>query len=349
MRLAVNVPLQGAAEAVQEAERLGFDTAFVPEGYRSDAVSLLGYVAARTSRIHLASGVFQIPGRTPVMAAMTTAMLDNLSGGRFRVGLGIANAHVTEGWHGMPFARPLARTREYVAVLRAALAGDHVVHQGEHYRIPLPGGQGDGFRLAGSLVSPYVPIYLAAVGPRSLELAGEIADGWFGVFCSPERVIEAVARLRAGRERTGRDLTGFEVIPSVPLVVGDDPRTCADAVRPYVARFVSLGDGAGNFYYALLERTGHGAAAALVAERFRGGDLAGAAAAVPFEFVDATSLLGPPARIASRLAAYEAAGVTTIALSPFSPDPADRLNALRVAADALAGPDPATAEERHVH
>lgn len=349
MRLAINVPQQGAGEAVEEAERLGYDVAFVPEGYRSDAASLLGYVAARTTRIHLASGVFQMPGRTPVMTAMTTAMLDGLSGGRFRVGLGSANAHVTEGWHGAPFDRPLGRAREYVTVLRAALAGDPVVHHGEHFRLPLPGGRGEPFRLPGRLINQSIPIYLAAVGPRALELAGEIADGWFGVFCSPDRIVEALGRIRTGAARSGRGLDNFEVIPSVPIVVGTDPRACADAIRNYVARFVSLGDRAHNFYYAFLERSGHSAAAATIWQRFRSGDLEGAAAAVPFDFLDATSLLGPPDRVASRLAAYAAAGVTTIALSPFAADPQQRLTAIRVAAEAAAALPQLTTKERHVH
>ncbi|GAA0525950.1 LLM class F420-dependent oxidoreductase [Paractinoplanes ferrugineus] len=349
MRLAVNVPQQGAGEAVEEAERLGYEIAFVPEGYRSDAASLLGYIAARTTRIHLAAGVFQMPGRTPVMTAMTTAMLDGLSGGRFRIGLGSANAHVMEGWHGAPFDRPLGRTREYVAILRAALAGKPVVHLGEHFRIPLPGGRGEPFRLPGRLINPDIPIYLAAVGPRALELAGEIADGWFGVFCSPDRITEALGRIRAGAARSGRGLAGFEVIPSVPIVVGADPAVCADAIRNYVARFVSLGDRAHNFYYAFLEKSGHGAAAATIWQRFRDGDLDGAAAAVPFDFLDATALLGPPDRIADRLAAYAAAGVTTIALSPFAADPQQRLEALRVAAAASAALSPLTTKERHVH
>ncbi|MEO3806388.1 LLM class flavin-dependent oxidoreductase [Nonomuraea sp. B1E8] len=334
MRLGINVPLNDA-DLVMEAERLGFEVAFVPEGFRSDAASALGYLAARTTRIHVASGVFQIPARTAAMTVMTAATLDGLSGGRFRLGLGVSNAFVTEGWHGTPFGRPLARTREYVSIVRAALDGRQVDHKGEHLQVPLRGGRGTGFRLHATLVSPRIPIYLAAVGPRGLELAGEIADGWFGVFSSPERVAEAVGHMEAGRLRG--DLAGepFEVIPSVSIAVDDDLEAAALPVRHHVARFVSLGHRADNFYFRLLERLGHGEAAVEIQDRARAGDAAGAAAAVPFEFVDSTSLLGPPDRVAERMAAYARAGVTTIALSPVGSDPVARRTSLQVAAEAV--------------
>ncbi|MFC4007195.1 LLM class flavin-dependent oxidoreductase [Nonomuraea purpurea] len=333
MRLGINVPLNDI-DLVVEAERHGFEVAFVPEGFRSDAASALGYIAARTTRIHVASGVFQIPARSAAMTVMTAATLDGLSGGRFRLGLGISNAFVTEGWHGTPFGRPLARTREYVAVVRAALDGRQVDHQGEHLRVPLPGGRGTGFRLHASLISPRIPIYLAAVGERGLRLAGEIADGWFGVFCSPERVAEAVGHLEAGRRSGEAKDEPFEVIPSVPIAVEEDLEAAAVPVKHHVARFVSLGHRSDNFYFRLLERLGHGEAAVEIQERAKAGDAAGAAAAVPFEFVDSTSLLGPPDRIAERMSAYARAGVTTIALSPVGSDPAARRKSLQVAAEA---------------
>lgn len=334
MRLGINVPLNDADLAV-EAERHGFEVAFVPEGFRSDAASALGYLAARTTRIHVAAGVFQIPARTAAMTVMTAATLDGLSGGRFRLGLGVSNAFITEGWHGLPFGRPLARTREYVSVVRAALAGRQVDHQGEHLRVPLPGGRGTGFRLHAPLVSPRIPIYLAAVGERGLELAGEISDGWFGVFSSPERVTEVIGHLESGRRRG--DLAGqpFEVIPSVSIAVDEDLEAAALPVRHHVARFVSLGHRADNFYFRLLERLGHGEAAVEIQDRAQSGDTAGAVAAVPFEFVDSVSLLGPPDRVAERMAAYARAGVTTLALSPVGSDPAARRASVQVAAEAI--------------
>ncbi|GGO82132.1 LLM class flavin-dependent oxidoreductase [Nonomuraea cavernae] len=334
MRLGINVPLNDTDLAV-EAERHGFEVAFVPEGFRSDAASALGYLAARTTRIHVAAGVFQIPARTAAMTVMTAATLDGLSGGRFRLGLGVSNAFITEGWYGLPFGRPLARTREYVSVVRAALAGRQVDHQGEHLRVPLPGGRGTGFRLHAPLVNPRIPIYLAAVGERGLELAGEISDGWFGVFSSPGRVAEAIGHLKAGRRRG--DLAGepFEVIPSVSIAVEEDLEAAALPVKHHVARFVSLGHRTDNFYFRLLERLGHGEAAVEIQDRARSGDSAGAAAAVPFDFVDSVSLLGPPDRVAERMDAYARAGVTTLALSPVSSDPAARRTSLQVAAEAI--------------
>ncbi|MFI0424371.1 LLM class flavin-dependent oxidoreductase [Spongiactinospora sp. 9N601] len=334
MRLGINVPLDDADLAV-EAERLGFEVAFVPEGFRSDAASALGYIAARTTRIHVASGVFQMPARTPAMTVMTAATLDGLSGGRFRLGLGVSNAFITEGWHGRPFGRPLAMSREYVAIVRAGLDGRQVDHQGEHLTVPLPGGRGTGFRLHNKLISPRIPVYLAAVGDRGLELAGEIADGWFGVFCSPGRVAEAVRRIGAGRVRGDHVGEPFEVIPSVPIAVGEDLETAALPVKHHVARFVSLGHRSDNFYFRLMERLGHGEAAAKIQDRAQAGDTAGAVAAVPLEFADDTSLLGPADRLAERMAAYEQAGVTILALSPVGSDPAARRKSLQVAAEAV--------------
>lgn len=337
MELGVNLAGDGAAEVAGEAERLGFTVATAPEGFRSDAATVLAWIAARTERIDLASGVFQMPARTPAMTALTAASLDALSQGRFRLGLGVSNPHVAEGWHGTPFARPLRWTREYVDVTRMALRREPVVYDGERIRLPLPGGRGGPMTIPGRPVRETVPVYLAAVGPRNLELAGEIADGWFGVFASPGTVAGARDHLAAGRARSGGDLRGFDVMVSVPMVVHDDPRAAAEAVRHYSARFLSLGHRHDNFYYRLLERLGHGAAAAEVQDRQRAGDAAGAAEAVPFEFVDSTALLGPVERIAERMTAYAEAGVTTLSISPFVPTVAGRIETLRLARRALGG------------
>ncbi|MGH3975131.1 MAG: LLM class flavin-dependent oxidoreductase, partial [Pseudonocardiaceae bacterium] len=298
----------------------------------------LGYLAASTEQIGLASGVLQIPGRTPAMTVMTAAMLDALSHGRFRLGLGISNAYITEGWHGTPFGQPLARIREYVSIVRAALNGHRVQHDGTHFQVPLREGRGEGFELHANLINKSLPIYLAAVGPRSLQLAGELADGWFGVFCSPARITESQEHLRTGRQRAESTMDGFEVMPSVPIVLHDDLELASAPIRAYVARFLSLGKRSDNFYYQLLERLGYGAAAARIQDLMWSGDHAAAAAAVPFEFIDSTALLGSSDRIAVGLRAYADAGVTTIALSPFSPDPERRAQALRVAAAAVPVP-----------
>jgi F420-dependent oxidoreductase-like protein len=335
MKLGVNVGYESGGELAVAADQLGYDVAFAPEGFRTDAVSVLGWVAARTTRIAVATGVLQIPARSALMTAMTAATLDQLSGGRFRLGLGISNAHTTEGWYGLPYAKPLERTREYVEVVRMALRREPVRYAGTHVQLPLPGGRGAPFRNFPPLVRPSPPVYLAAVGARSLELAGEIADGWLGVFCSAERVPESLDHVLTGRRRSGRGVHGFEAIVSVPLVVDDDLCAAAAPIKRYTARFVGLGNGDDNIYYRLLCRLGFGAQAAEIQDRQRAGDDAGAAEAVPFELVDQTALIGPLDRIAERVERYAAAGVTTLALSPFAPALDDRIAALHGVRDVL--------------
>lgn len=330
MRLGVGLSLDGCAELAGAAERLGYDVALVPEGFRSDAASVLGWLAARTERIALMSAICQIPARTPVLAALTAATLDGLSGGRFRLGLGVSNAYVSEGWHGVPFGQPLARTREYVALVRQALAGQPVRGDGPHYPLPLPGG--GPFQLAGP--PPSVPLYLAAVGPRNVELAGEIADGWLGVFCSAELARQSLGWLAAGRSRAGAGLDGFDAMIGVSAVVADDVREAAEPIRGYVARFVSLGSREQNFYYAIATRMGLAREMDIVQDRFRGGDAAGAAAAVPLDFIDQTSLIGPPGRIAGRLAGYAEAGITTLVVNPQATASAGRIAIVTAVADA---------------
>ena len=335
MKLGVNVGYENGGDLAVVADMLGYAVALAPEGFRSDAVSLLGSVAARTQRIGLATGVLQIPARTPVMTAMTAVTLDQLSRGRFRLGLGISNPHTTEGWYGTSFDAPLTRTREYVEIVRMALHREPVRYTGMHFQVPLSGGRGQPFNNFPPLICPSLPVYLAAVGPRSLELAGEIADGWIGVFCSADQVQRSLEHVLTGRRRRGLGLDGFEVITSVPLVVSHDLTTAAMPVKRYVARFVGLGYRHENVYYRLFCRLGFAAQAAEVQDRQRAGDHAGAVKAVPFQFVDQTSLIGPVSRIAERLERYAAAGVTTLALSPFAPRLDDRIAALGAVRDVL--------------
>jgi F420-dependent oxidoreductase-like protein len=334
MRLGVFLNRETAVPVAETAESLGYAIALAPEGFKSDAVSVLGAVAARTRRIALGSGVMQIPARTPVMTALTAATLDGLSGQRFRLGLGVSNPDVSYGWYGVPYDRPLERTREYVRVVRAALRGEQVRHAGRHYRLP-PDGDTEPAQLRAAAIRADIPVYLAAVGPASLELAGEIADGWIGVFSSPSRVQESLRYVRKGRERAGLDLAGFEVLPSVPIAVGDDPHEAADAVRGYFANFIGLGSRGRSVYHALVTRMGFGPAADEVRARLRVGDRIGAAAAVPFELIDRTSLLGSAERIARRLSQYAQAGVTTLGLTPLAVGAQPQIEALRVAAHAL--------------
>jgi F420-dependent oxidoreductase-like protein len=330
MRLGVFLSHSGGVRVAEEAERLGYAVALVPEGFKQDAPSLLGALATRTSRIRLASGVMQIPARTPVLAALTAATLDSLSGGRFALGLGLSNPDVSSGWYGVPYDRPLARTEEYVAIVRMALAGRPVRYAGRHYRLP-PEGVDEAAHLSGAPVRADIPIYLAAVGPASLELAGRVADGWMGVFCSPERLAESLRHVRSGRRQAGRDLDGFEVLPSIPIATGEDARAAAEQLRGYFATFVGLGSRDRSIYHRLVTGLGFGAAADEIRARYRAGDRAGAARAVPFELMDATSLLGPPERIAARMAEYARAGVTTLGLTCPAATPAEQMETLRVA------------------
>jgi F420-dependent oxidoreductase-like protein len=343
MRLGLNVGYWGMrggnandVAIVQEAERLGFSVVWAAEAYGSDAVTVLAYLAAQTSTIELGSAVLQIPARTPTMTAMTAATLDTLSDGRFRLGVGVSGPQVSEGWHGVRFAKPLARTREYVDIVKLALNRQRVQYEGQTYRLPLPDGPGKALHLMLHPVREHVPIYLAAIGPKNLELAGEIADGWLPVFFSPEHSADSLARIAAGRAKSGLDLTGFDVAPTVPLVVGDDPRACADPVRAYAALYVGgMGSRQQNFYNDLAVRMGFGEAAAKVQELYLGRDYEGAAAAIPFEFVDATSLLGPVDRLAERMAAFAGAGVTTLSVTPYGANAEETIAGLRAAADAL--------------
>ncbi|MBO0866942.1 MAG: LLM class flavin-dependent oxidoreductase [Micromonosporaceae bacterium] len=336
MRLGVFLNQHSAVPVAVAAEQLGYGLALVPEGYRCDAVSVLGAVAARTSRIGLGSGVMQIPARTPVLTALTASTLDSMSAGRFRLGLGVSNPDVSAGWYGVPFDAPLRRTREYVEVVRLALSGAPVRYHGRHYRL----GEADAAQLAGPTPAR-LPIYLAGVGPRSQELAGEIGDGWVGVFSSPQQVAEALDRLRAGRRAAGAGepgdrLAGFEVLLSVPIGVGDDLLAAAQPLRHYFANFIGLGSAERSIYHRLAVRMGFGEAASQIRAHLRAGDRAAAAAAVPFELIDATSLVGPVSRIAPRLAEYRAAGVTTLGLTLLAPSVEDQLATVRAAAAALA-------------
>jgi F420-dependent oxidoreductase-like protein len=301
VHLGVNLVHDGAVQLARTAEALGYGLALAPEGNRSDAPSVLGAAAAATDRIGLASGVMQIPARTPALAALTAATLDELSGGRFRLGLGVSNADVADGWYGEPYDRPLERTREYVAVVRAALRREPVRFSGRHYRLPhSEAGSAAPLRLPTAPVRADLPVYLAAVGPRNLRLAGEIADGWIGAFTPVERVAEAVKLTAEGAAAAGRDPADFAVIPSVAVSVQDDPRRAADALRAHTALLLGIGDPARNVYRALAGELGFGEQIDEVCRLRAGGDAVGAAAAVPFAFIDRAEQRaarpGPPDR-----------------------------------------------------
>jgi F420-dependent oxidoreductase-like protein len=326
----------GQRRLVRHAEALGFSVVWAAEAYGSDSPTVLAWLAAQTSTIHLGSAVMQIPARTPAMTAMTAASLDVLSGGRFRLGLGVSGPQVSEGWHGVRFSSPLARTREYINVVRAALSRQTLEFQGEHYNLPLPDGPGKPLKLTIQPVSEQIPIYLAAVGPRNLELTGELADGWLAIFYAPGFGAEQLSQIQAGRTRAGKPMDGFDVAPTVPLVVGSDPRQCADAVRPYAALYLGgMGSREKNFYNALAVRMGFVEEAATVQELYLEHRHRDAMAAVPYEFLAETSLLGDRQHIADRLKVLAASGVTTCAVAPHGGPIEEKLGALTIVAEAL--------------
>jgi F420-dependent oxidoreductase-like protein len=319
-----------------EAERLGYESVWAAEAYGSDTATVLSWIGAQTSTINLGAAVFQIPGRSPALTAMTAATLDALSGGRFRLGLGVSGPQVSEGWHGVRFTKPLGRTREYVEIVKMALRRDVVKFEGEHFTLPLPDGPGRPLRLSVHPVRDAIPILLAANGPKNLELAGEIAEGWLAVFLTPEFAAEQLAHIAAGRERIGKTLDGFEVMASVPISVGEDWEKCADAVRFYTALYVGgMGSKEQNFYNQLACRMGYEDAAAEVQERFLARDYFAAMAALPLEFLDATALLGPVERIAAKMAALRDAGVTTLAVALPDGTLEERMEHVRAAARAF--------------
>jgi F420-dependent oxidoreductase-like protein len=342
MRLGLNLGV-GAGSSVddqlalgREADRLGYDSVWVSEAYGSDAPTLLGALAATTERIGIGSAVMQIPARTPAMTAMTAATLDLLSDGRFRLGLGVSGPQVSEGWHGVRFVKPLQRTREYVDVVTAALARQRLQYAGEHFTLPLPDGPGKAIKLSIRPIREHIPLYLAAVGPKSLQLAGELADGWLAVFFSPAYAAESLAQVRAGLQRRGRALDTFDVVPAVPVAVGADVAACAEPLRQHAALYIGgMGSREQNFYNALAVRMGYSTQAKRCQELYLAGQHRDAAAAVPFEFLDQTCLLGPQSRIAERLPAFAEAGVTTLSVSCFGATLRDRIDTLRTMAAAL--------------
>ncbi|MEV4729780.1 LLM class F420-dependent oxidoreductase [Saccharopolyspora sp. NPDC049426] len=325
MKLGVNLGYWGLGgesdniAVAQEADRLGYSVCWAAEVYGSDAATVLAYIAAHTERIDVGSAIFQIPARTPAMTAMTAATLDTLSGGRFRLGLGVSGPQVSEGWYGVKFDKPLARTREYVEIVRTALSRERLAYDGTHWTLPLPDGPGKALKLTIHPVRDRIPIYIAAIGPKNLEQTGRIADGWLGIFFAPEQAEVSLAPLRAGR---GGSLDGFDVGVLVPAQVTPsnseaDIRTAADAQRAYTALYVGgMGSKDKNFYNQLACRMGFESAAQEIQDKYLAGDPAGAAAAVPQDLIDSTTLLGTKERMADRLKAYAEAGVTTLTVAP---------------------------------
>ncbi|MGQ0846793.1 MAG: LLM class F420-dependent oxidoreductase [Sporichthyaceae bacterium] len=341
MRLGLNLGYWGQGNdksslvLAEEAERLGFSVVWIAEAYGSDAVSVLGYLAAKTSTIDIGAAVLQIPARAATITAMTTATLDTLTDGRFRLGLGVSGPQVSEGWYGVKFDDPLGRTREYVEVVRAALSRERVDYQGRHHVLPLPDGLGKPLHLTIHPPREHVPIYFGAVGPKNLALTGEIGDGWLALFPALEKMQALIGSIAKSRAEHGRDMTSFDVAPSLPLVPGEDVAACADFTRPFTALYIGgMGAKGKNFYHGLATEMGYGRQADEVQEAYLDKRYDDAAAALPLELLDSIALLGSRERIAERLQAYAGVGVTTINVMVRHPNIELCRGALRTLAEA---------------
>jgi len=301
-------PPPGAAEVIAEADRLGFDSLWTAEAYGSDALTPLAWWGAQTERMRLGTAIAQISARTPAATAMAAITMDHLSGGRFVLGLGVSGPQVVEGWYGQPFAKPLARTREYIEIVRAIWARkEPVVFAGEHYQLPLPGTElGKPLK---SIVRPLredIPIYLAAEGPKNIALATELCQGWLALFYSPHSAdLYAEALASAGDD--------FEVVATVPLIVADDVDAAADMIRPmYALYFGGMGAREVNFHANVPIRMGYEDAVAKIQDAYLNGRKDEAAAAVPTELVEQLALIGPVDKIRADLEAWRESRVDTL-------------------------------------
>jgi F420-dependent oxidoreductase-like protein len=323
--------------AARRAEELGYDSLWTAEAYGSDAATVLGWIAGHTTRIRLGSAVFQIPARSAAMTAMTAATIDQLSGGRMILGLGSSGPQVAEGWHGQRFARQLQRTREYVEVVRIALSRQRLEYHGETIELPLPDGPGKALKLTIGPVQERIPIYLASIGPRNTELAGEIADGWIPTFFSPEHVEQFRDRLVAGAARAGRPVDACEIAPMVSAHISDDLAAARDMMRPGIALYVGgMGSRRQNFYNRLVQSYGFEAAAAEIQDLYLDGRKEEACRAIPDELIDLVSLCGPAARVRDRIDAFRDAGVGTLVVSPLAFTADQQAEQLRLIAELAA-------------
>ncbi len=325
---------QDQLEIARTAEELGYDSVWTAEAYGSDAATVLAWLAASTSRIKLGAAILQIPARSAAMTAMTAATIDNLSGGRMLLGLGTSGPQVSEGWHGVRFARQLQRTRDYVAVVRMALAHQKVEYRGETLELPLPEGPGKALKLTIRPIQAQLPILLAALGPKNVTLAGEIADGWLPVFFSPEHTAALHKPLEEGAARAGRSLDGFMVCPTVNVMISDDVELARNAMRPVLALYVGgMGSREQNFYNTLVSSYGFEHAAKEVQELYLAGRRSEAMLALPDELIDAVSIAGPRAEAKKKIEAFRNAGVDTLIVSPMAMDNDERKAQLRLVAE----------------
>jgi F420-dependent oxidoreductase-like protein len=323
-------------EYVEAADRLGVDSAWSAEAWGMDSVASLGYFAGRTSRIRLGTGIMQVSSRTPAMAAMTALSLAHLSGDRFCLGLGLSGPQVVEGLHGAAFERPLGRLREYVTIVRMALAGEKLEFEGEHFKLPRQGGEGKALRLSMS-PRPDLPIYLATLGEKSLELTGEIADGWLGTSFIPERADALLEPIRKGAARANRTLSEIEIHVNANLEISDDVEGLLDKYRKGMAFTLgAMGSAKTNFYNAAYARAGFQDAAREVQALWVSGQRREAIAAVPDELLLAANMIGTEEMVRARLRAFREAGVDVLRLSSLGRSSTDRIAHLERCLDLIA-------------
>ncbi|HET6291114.1 MAG TPA: LLM class F420-dependent oxidoreductase [Amycolatopsis sp.] len=310
---------------IVELEKAGLDIVFVPEAYSFDAVSQLGYVAAKTERVQIASGIFQIYTRTPTLTAMTAAGLDFVSDGRFTLGIGASGPQVIEGFHGVKYDAPLGRTREIIDICRQVWRREKVVHSGTHYSIPLPPEQGTGLgkplKLINHPVRERIPILLASIGPKNVALTAELAEGWEPIFFHPEKAADVWgASLAEGKVKRDPSLGELDTFVGTALAIGDDVDGMLDQLRGMLALYIGgMGARGKNFYNSLAQRYGYEAEAKLIQDLYLDGKKEEAAAAVPKELIKAISLIGPEGYVKERLVAFREAGATTLVVNPLLP------------------------------
>ena len=331
MRLGLMIGYSGAKielpmELILEAERLGYYAVWTSEAWGSDAVTPLAWIGALTQTLHLGTAIMQIPARTPANTAMTAMTLNQLSEGRFLLGLGVSGPQVVEGWHGQPYGKPLRKTREYVSIIQTIFKrAQPLIFDGKYYQIPYQGPDQTGLGKPLKIMlhrTPEIPIYLAAIGPKNVELAAEIADGWLPIFFSPRHFDETFrTAVESGFRKAGgkKNYDNFDIAPSVPVMVGDDLEACRNSVKPLLALYIGgMGAKGKNFYFDLACRYGYEGAATVIQDYYLEGKKVEAVVAVPDEMVDDVALCGPRERIRERLASWKSCPLKTLNLMAYN-------------------------------
>ncbi|HEV7769862.1 MAG TPA: LLM class F420-dependent oxidoreductase [Solirubrobacterales bacterium] len=322
---------EDALEVVSAAEKAGYESVWAAESYGSDVVSVLAWLAPQTTTIKLGAAILQVPARPPAAAAMAGATIDKLSGGRFLFGFGPSGPQVSEGWYGVPYAKPWGRTREYIEVVREIIAREGPIeHDGEHYTLPLPGGEGKPLKLNFHPLRNEIPVFVGAIGRKSVEMAAEICDGWIPIFFSVDAFEQTWGEhLEAGFAKGGRQRSDLEVSPSLQVAIDGDLEAAKSVVKAgLVLYFGGMGSRKTNFYVDLAHRFGFGDVADEVQKRFQDGDRHGAFEAMPDEIVEATSLVGTEAEVAERVERFRGAGIDRLIVSPVHVDRAEQLHTL---------------------